>query len=505
MTRLFLTTILMLLLSLPLAAQGSLRRGPGCWRGAKPQQETSRRAGQHRAGTTVFQGKKKGLVILAEFPDMNFRQGHGRAKYNDILNAPGYTTSEGFRGSVADYFREQSGGLFELEFDVVGPYMTKHKYAYYGENNEQDDDKRPEEMVIEMCQAADDEVNFADYDWDGDRFVDEVFVVYAGRGEADGGNEKTIWPHMWALSSAGRHLALDNRYIDVYACANEMQTDFDINGIGTFCHEFSHCLGLPDFYDRLNYEEFGMAEFDLMDSGAYIGNGFTPVGYTAYEKMFCGWQEPIELGREDVTVDSLKPMSENGDSYIIFNDGNHNEYYMIEYRRKTGWDVNYPTEGLMITHVDYNKTLWDYNTPNCIYTDAEARLQNLPVSNDHQRMTIFHADYNDQYWSTKTDLYPFAKNDSLTATSNPAATLYHKNSLGLKTMTGSILDIRKNNNGTMAFRYRAVTPTITAIRETESPNQITNIIYTIDGRVAGTPSKSLPHGVYIVGGKKVVR
>ena len=502
-----------MLLTMSATAQQASHRGPGCWRTAKARQEaTARLASPMKAEIPNYRGQKKGLVILAEFPDMKFKEEHNREKYNDILNAPGYTTTEGFKGSVADYFRDQSGGLFDLEFDVVGPYTTKHEYAYYGENDERGDDKHPEEMIYEMCQAADDEVNFADYDWDGDKKVDEVFVVYAGKGEADSNKKNTIWPHMWTLLEAGKFLTLDKVMINVYACANELMANNTINSIGTFCHEFSHCLGLPDLYD-INYNgQFGMGSFDVMDAGLYANNGFTPVGYSAFEKMSCGWQEPIVLDSEDIVVDSLRPMSQQGDFYIIRNDGHPDEFYLIENRQKLGWDKYMPSQGLMISYVDYDEEVWANNIPNTIITEKDAKKDGYTCGNDHQRVTIFHADDKAGTYDTAGDLYPYAKtvtqkNDSLTADSKPAATLYHANSLGIKKMMGSILNIRQNTGSdkTMAFSYRAINPNIvTAIREVDSPT-LPQTVYTIDGRVAGTTTESLRHGIYIVGGKKVIR
>ena len=42
-------------------------------------------------------------------------------------------------------------------------------------------------MIIHAVELLDDEVDFSQYDTDGDGFVDNVYVFYAGRGEADGG------------------------------------------------------------------------------------------------------------------------------------------------------------------------------------------------------------------------------------------------------------------------------------------------------------------------------
>ena len=490
-----------MMLCLPAMTQNISRRGPGCWRTKTAQSVARARLNHARdARKSPYIGQKKGLVILAEFPDKKFKDGHDRQKYNNILNTPGYTTPEGFVGSVADYFREQSGGLFELQFDVVGPYTTEHESAYYGKNDSSGDDLNPEEMIMEMCRAADAEVDFSDYDWNGNNMVDEVFVVYAGKGEADGGTASTIWPHMWSLSEANKLLVLDKTIINIYACANELKGTGSINGIGTFCHEFSHCLGLPDFYD-LNYSGLsGMGSFDVMDQGCYAGDGFCPINYTAYEKMTCGWQDPIELSSEDMTIDSLKPMSRQGDFYIIRNDAYDNEYYLIENRQREGWDKHLPAKGLMISHVDFDQEIWDNNIPNTIISEKEAKANGYSCGNDHQRMTVFFATNSNK----SPSLYPYLRNDSLTATSRPAAILYNQNSQDMKLMTGSILDIHKNSDGTMGFRYRAVNPIITAVQSPTATRRPSNAVYTLDGRLVTPSAKPLHKGIYIVEGKKYV-
>ena len=183
---------------------------------------------------TEYLGPKKGIVILMQYTDTKFKTANNLAKYKDILNKENYNTSP-FKGSVSDYFKAQSGGKFELTFDVVGPYTASNKASYYGSNNSQGDDKNPDKLIVEAVKAANAEVDFKDYDWDGDGEVDQVFVLYAGKGEADGGGATTIWPHMYYLSATGAQLTLDGVKIDTYACANEVKSDGSINGIGCFC------------------------------------------------------------------------------------------------------------------------------------------------------------------------------------------------------------------------------------------------------------------------------
>ena len=524
MIRTILTAVFALLLSTPITTASTPRKGVGCWRTEKARKTAASRMQVMRVDIgerTHYTGKKRGLVILAEFTDRKFKAQNDHEKYNDILNARGYITQEGFVGSVADYFRDQSAGQFELEFDVFGPYTTKYECKHYGENDKEGLDVHPEEMIIEMCEAVADQVNFADYDWDGDGEVDEVFVIYAGKSESDTSDPNTIWPHMWNMEEAiGRPYVINGIAINVYACSNELDGTGSISGIGTICHEFSHCLGFPDFYDITYKGAFGMNSFDLMSRGSHAGNGFRPVGYTAYEKMMCGWQEPIVLSDQDVVIDSVKPISEHGNTYIIYNDAYPNEYYMIENRQKTGWDQSYPAAGMMITHVDFDKDVWENNIPNSILTLEEALQIERTCGNDHQRMTIFHADDDDdsEYWSKisyfyrkstlKTDLYPYQTNDSLTATSKPAATLFHENSQGTKLMQGAILDITQNDDGTMSFRYRANKNISDGIKTIDNTVQRADIVYDLQGRKIAPSTllnSTLPSGIYIVNGKKYIQ
>ena len=425
----------------------------------RPQQAASRLLSPKKVTMgerTNYLGQKKGIVILAQFTDVKFQSGNNLAKYKRIMNEEGY--SEGsFKGSVADYFKAQSAKQFELNFDVVGPYTMSQKQSYYGKNDSYGNDMNAEQMIKEACEQADSEVNFADYDWDGDGEVDQVFVLYAGKGEADGGSANTIWPHMYTLyEGTGSMAEFDNVLINTYACSNEIDANNKIEGIGCFCHEFSHCMGFPDFYDTSYSGWFGMGNFDLMCSGSYNGGTFIPAGYTAHEKMMCGWQEPIVLSDSNVVVNDLKPMSEHGNTYIIYNDAHPDEYFMIENRQKTGWDAGYPAKGLMVTHVDFDKTIWEYNIPNTkVDTSSDYyKYYNFPL-NDHQRMTFMHANNNVSDNNVSTALYPYGKRDSLSATSSPALTLYNKNSEGKKTVKWAILNIKQNSDGSMSFKYRS--------------------------------------------------
>lgn len=382
--------------------------------------------------SNAFQGTKKGLIILVQFTDSKFKSGHDLALYERIANDENYSGNN-FRGSIKDYFKAQSHGLFELDFDVAGICQLQHTYAYYGRNDSKEEDVKPGQMVAEACLWAHEQgIDFSKYDWDGDGEVDQVFVLYAGHGEASYKDPNTIWPHMSYLSASdyGKSLSLDGVTVDTYACSSELNGDGNLDGIGTFCHEFSHCMGFPDLYDTSYAGWFGMGDFDLMCSGSYNGDSKCPAGYSAYEKAECGWLTLKDMTNieQETSIVGVQPMSADGDAYIIKNKGHEDEYYILENRQKTGWDSYLPASGLMITHVDYNADIWDWNMPNTSgkYEDANGNTK----TNDHQRLTIFRAGKSTDEYGDASDLYPYGSNNSLTKTSSPAATLHNTNSDG---------------------------------------------------------------------------
>ena len=422
-----------------------------------------RKAQSSSSQGSLFQGTKKGLVILAEFTDKKFASGHNLALYKQIVNGDNYQLN-GFRGSVKDYFKAQSQGQFTLDFDVVGICSLSHNYAYYGKNTTDsygnESDAHAGEMVAEACQWAYKQgVDFSQYDWDGDGEVDQVFVLYAGMGEADGGAKSTVWPHMYYLSESdfGKSLTFKNVTVDTYACSAELNGNSNLDGIGTFCHEFSHCMGFPDLYDTSYSGWFGMGDFDLMNSGSYNGDGRCPAGYSAYEKNECGWitlHDMTDIDAEN-KISGLKPISEGGDAYVIHNKGHQDEYYVVENRQQTNWDAELPDAGVMITHVDYNQYVWGCNMPNTKGTYYDWDDNDKEYTNDHQRLTIFHADnksHSENDYGHEGDLYG-NKYTSLTSTSKPAATLYNKNSDGTKYMHIDIADMAVASDGTASMTF----------------------------------------------------
>lgn len=404
--------------------------------------------------TGKFQGQRHGLIILVNFADSKFNTskfGPTQTLYSRIANEANYGENN-FKGSISDYFKAQSGGQFLLDFDVAGPVTLPNGYSYYGQNDDDGYDKRPTKMVSEACQAVDGSVDFSKYDWDGDGEVEEVFVVYAGNGEHDTNNQPNlIWPHMDNLANYKEQLTLDGVTINTYACASELNSDKTLSGIGTFCHEFSHCMGFPDMYDTASDgNNFGMGSWDLMDYGSYNGDGYVPAGYSGYEKMVCGWTTPIELDKP-MTVNGMERLADMGQTYIIYNKGNRNEYYILENRQQSGFDKYLPGSGLLIERVDYDKDIWEWNAVNTTNGGYYPEGSSTPSYNDHQRITIFHA--NNIEYDGNNATYPYASLDSLTDSSQPAATVWNANADGTYLMHCRVYGITQNADGTVAFSF----------------------------------------------------
>lgn len=386
-------------------------------------------------------GKRKGLVILVNFKDKKMQSKHTQAEWNDYFNKVGYN-KYGNNGSVHDYFYAQSYGKLDLEFDVIGPVTVSKNMASYGANDAQGNDIDPAGMIKEACELAyaKEKMDMSQYDWDGDGAVDQVYVIYAGYGEAAGGEANTIWPHEWDIQGGGYSLVLGGKRIRTYACSSELNGGYgtDISGIGTACHEFSHCMGIPDFYDTAGGGCFGMDAWDLMDYGSYGGDGYEPTGYNAYEKWVSGWIEPTIL-TEPCYIKNMKPLSDAPEACVVFNEANKNEYYIFENRQLKGTDVALPNHGMLVIHVDYDQKVWFDNEVN--------------NTSNHQRFTVVPADNKLTSETVTGDTYPgTTKSTELTDTSKPAATLFNANSDGRKFLGKPVTEITEKD-GLISFTF----------------------------------------------------
>ncbi len=455
--------------------------------------------------------KKKGLVIMVSFSDMDFRDDNAWTEWNDILNKTGYN-GNGAPGCVNDYFLAQSNGQFDLSFDLVGPVKMPKTHYYYGDNgNDGGQDIHMGECVAEACRAVNDIVDFRDYDWDGDGHVEQVFILYAGCGENASGvvPEGLIWPHSYSLRGYYEYengLKLDNVTVDVYACAcelwgHEYDTYKRLSGFGTFCHEFSHNLGLPDFYDTYGDNGLDMLEeWDVMSLGCYNNYGWCPPNYSALEREFCGWQQPTLL-TEPTSVKDIKSLQNGGETFRIDNDsrdGIKNEYYLIENRQKTGWDSYLPGKGLLITHVFFRQSDWDNNSVNTVYNTPGVAF--IPANNVKESSPNVAWPYTDPNTGTV--------NDSLTNKSKPAARVFKSTVKKNRFMNKPISDI-KVIDGIASFEF-CKADDATGIESIETDlNGVYGrpvTIYDSQGRRIAKVEKfngisTLPSGMYIITGE----
>ena len=376
-----------------------------------------RRADENASPQVPTLGSPRIPIILANYTDVKFIHANPVATFQNQFNEKPF--------SCLHYFETQSRGRFTPQFDILGPVDLPHDRIYYGANKRvqgQEVDGRLGTMIYDACQGIAGDVDFSRYDNDGDGTVDVVVVLYAGVGEAQAWRTvpESVWPCQWDMTealdwncSSSGPFQLNGVTIDRFAVFNELEGSSNastiIDGVGTFCHEFGHCLGLPDFYNTGSGSSYGMSSWDIMDHGCYLDDGNTPAGYSSYERHFMGWMDLIDPVEN--TQYMLAPLnSDEGTAVKVTNDADPDEYYLLEYRVKSGWDAYLPAEGILILHVDYDAMAWYNNTPNNYAS--------------HQRMTIIPADNVWTGFSNSTDTWPLGDRDSLTNTSTPAATVF---------------------------------------------------------------------------------
>lgn len=476
---------------------------------------------------SVFKGSKKALVILAAFSDKSFSKGDDAIVkfYDEVLNQEGYSQN-GAAGSVHDYFKDMSRGEFDLTFDIVGPVKVSKSATYYGGPSPiMGGTDHIGEFITEAIKKADEkcDIDWKKYDWDDDGEVEQVFVLYAGYGQATGGPTGTIWPNAWTLDEALQNsdgnggFSIDGVFINQYACSNELYLDSGTvpMGLGVFCHEFSHCMGLPDMYDTNYGSTPTMGDWDLLAGGSYNGPhgiGWCPAGWTSYERAYAGWLELTELKAGDIIKGMTSLEEADGKAYVIYNDNHKDEYYLLENHKGMGWDKYTPENGLLIIHVDYDKDLFDNNIVNSKGEFTPAEGYDRYFTNDHPRMAPFsrvRSIQNDTYFYTYPMDAPRGVVDSLTDTSKPAAELYNALADGSKLMGKPVYNIEKDDDGNISFTFMTKEKETDAIQDIAMAEDTTgdDTVYDITGKKAGRigdiKNGSLKAGIYMIGGKRL--
>lgn len=438
------------------------------------------------AGDTVdnpFKGERRQLVVLAKYADKGFKGDSLQTleQWDKILNAKNLSDTKLY-GSLHDYFYDQSYGQLDLSFDLfyVGvDSMKKYRSTAI-------DDANSKYLVQDVVSIIKNRVNdWGVYDWNNDNEVDQLLIIFAGKGQNAGGNSMTIWPHQWWMSEHEDcepipvTTGLRTYLVDSYCAVAELSMKSDYGSFGTLCHEYSHCFGLPDFY---NGSTGYVGSWDLMDDGIYNGGGFHPCGYSAFERAFMGWLTPLELTK-DTVIEGMQALSDEPISYLVRNEGCTDEYYLVENRQKRGWDETLPGSGIVVFHLDYDEEIFLMGDVN---TDKKQRYMIIPAND-----TIYAVSKYMKGWA-----YPHNGNNCLTNTSKPAAELNNTNVDCSLLMSKPIIGMTVTE-GVASFSYSNLITGVPYI-----PEQRLNKgdrWFTIDGRpLSGRPAV---HGLYIHQGK----
>ena len=401
-----------------------------------------RASGMTKASGVAIQ--KHGIVLLAEYSDVKFK--YRREDFQAMLTQKGYSVG-GATGSAKEYFENQFGEGYEFNFDVSDIVTLKRTRAYYGGNDKNGDDSHPAEMIADACELAEKAgIDFSIYDQDSDGEVDNVFVIYAGEDEAEyyEGHDDCIWAHAWYIrDGAGINLNLNGKIINRYACCSELSVVNNkevLTGIGTFCHEYSHTLGLADMYDTDYASSGGCAaalwiNTALMDGGNANNNSNTPPYFNAIDREILGIVEP-----ERITANgeySLSPIGYGGKVYRLDTD-QEDEYYLLECRSNTGWDKYIGGSGMLIYHIDKSKAnpifsetynqitpeyRWNYyNEVNCNPSHQCADLIESGSLKDSFSSTDSYYSYLSSSFSASSLFFPRTGTTSISADTKPAMT-----------------------------------------------------------------------------------
>ena len=324
----------------------------------------------------------KGLVVLVNWSDKSFKMVSPQGFYQKLTSEKNYKDDSksvypyDVKGSVRDYFYDNSLGIFDPTFDVVGPVTISLSCEYPWPKDAQGNvragwDTRISNILKAVLAEADKTVNFNNYDLNNDGVIDMVYVIFAGYGSyMQGNNMKFMWPHandyseyVNAYQRARDYYkfpSYDGKKFGRYACSVEIQ-DFEAlasqhaypDGIGTMCHEFSHVLGLADHYQTQNSETPAQTpgEYDLMDNGGDSNQGLSPVGYSAFERYVLGFADNTVTTLDVAGNYSLEPFNTSNKAFIVKTkkDG---EVFYVENRQKQGWDESLPKHGLLVWRVD---------------------------------------------------------------------------------------------------------------------------------------------------------
>lgn len=455
-------------------------------------------------------GSPKAIVILAQYNDTPFTLTDPRQSFQQFLNGEGepvdYEHSKGRNASsVKQYFKDMSFGKFIPQFDVYGPVTLPHELAYYGGTDPNGGGEKFSELITDACRLMDDSLNFANYDANGDGYADLVYVVYSGYGQNMGAPDNTMWPKAGTIYPCP---SFDGKKICRAGISNELIGNPKtpkkkmISGIGLFCHEFSHCMGLPDFYPTLasaRGDNQGMEAWSLMDDGEYTANGWWPTAYTAWEREAMGWMTIDNLTTAQQI--ELQTIDNKGKAYRIYNDNDPStkDYYIVQNIQAERWNAGLKSHGLLMYHVNYEATAFILSSNSVNNVKGKPRMTVIPA--DGLLYSSYNVNRNEYKEQLKGDLFPGTKN---------VTELIDANKLpNYAPWTGGTLDKPIYNisekEGKIYFDFLRKDFTNGIEQATYKDRPVDERIYTLDGRYVGTDDSVLEKGIYVRNHKKFVK
>lgn len=472
-------------------------------------------------------------VVLVNFSDVKFTINEPQKAFEQMFNGDTQEDLGNFNhknhGSVAQYFNDMSKGTFTPKFKVYGPVTLDQPESYYGgdgTHEDDNDDEKPRQLVkdaLALIESSVTESDLASFSLDG-KTIGAVYVIFAGIDQNDDGPATAVWANTWTTAGA----TLGGKSVIWYTMSGE-RSGFNIDssgnacdpatensthvitGLGVACHEFSHALGLPDFYPTVSsaYKDNQEMEYwDLMDGGEYANNGFRPTAYTAFEKEQMEWPVDIKILNSDANVNMATSTEQGGTAYKIVNPQNQNEYFMLEYIQKTGWNKSQKGNGLLVYHVNLSSTT----------ISTATHLNNTPgypgmavVPADGACLSSFITANNNSYMSSQYgDLFPGTgnvENQNVTELSDDNSLpnfCWYNAAKTEKLKTNKALKNIKYENGVVSFDY--VHDVASGILPVWDNSQATDDkIYSVNGVFMGYDLSTLPHGIYIKDGQKIVK
>lgn len=451
-------------------------------------------------------GSPRILVILAEFADVKFIDSDPIPVFDQYFNYDtidrelGNGTARRNFGSVGKYYRDMSFGQFNPQFEVMAKVTLDENLHYYGQDgNERVDTLFRNRFIPDVCQKAYEQgVDFSNYDNDGDGIVDLVYIIYAGYAQSWTGNSTDcIWPKTGTYECGpfnGKTVNLYSANSELNAYPGAFNNEVRINGVGLACHEFGHCLGLPDIYASTNEARHAcnhsMEYWDIMDLGEYVQNGYYPSEFNPWEREVLGWMtmETLETSGNYV-LPRLSADSRKAYRIVNDNDPTGNEYLILQNIQDTLWNRRQQGHGMLVMHVDFQPEVF------AIYSNA--------VNNEvgHSRFTFIPADgeYISQHAVDEVNITSDMFRASHWGDPFPGDADVHE-ILGFDMYTGrlnkQLLNITETADGDIEFYYLSP-PVPTAILQAETTEEDERGIYSANG-ILHNRNGQLPKGIYCI-------